>query len=100
MSALYTIRLIEVLSGEARDYVLDMSGDEGESLEELEHGIVFNWSENNYSCDCNRRILWYRAKGEEPPEDVNDRARVCRGWRGYRVESIKSQDGRVIYAEE
>lgn len=26
---------------------------------------VFNWAENNYSCDCNRRIFFRRTKGIE-----------------------------------
>ena len=25
---------------------------------------VFNWGENNYSCDCNRRIFFKRSKNE------------------------------------
>lgn len=29
----------------------------------------FNWSEGNYSCDCNRHLFFERAGGVEPYED-------------------------------
>lgn len=31
----------------------------------------FNWEENNYSCDCNRRLFWLRANNESD-EDAWD----------------------------
>lgn len=27
------------------------------------HDLLFEWLENNYSCDCNRKLYWMRAKG-------------------------------------
>ena len=29
----------------------------------------FNWSENNFSCDCNRVMFFSEAMGIEEPED-------------------------------
>lgn len=40
-----------------------------ESEEELIHCIVFSYTENNYSCDCNRRLFIARAYQEDEPED-------------------------------
>jgi len=37
--------------------------------EEDELPSVFNWQENNYSCDCNRHIFWLRANNEYNDED-------------------------------
>ena len=50
-------------TGEVREY---------ETHEILEigdkHPSVFNWQDNNYSCDCNRRLFFKRAKGEKTNE--------------------------------
>ena len=47
-------------TGEIRQY---------ETHEILEDGewfpSVFNWEENNYSCDCNREIFFERSNGKE-----------------------------------
>lgn len=33
------------------------------------HPNVFNWEENNYSCDCNRRIFFESSIGSELVDD-------------------------------
>jgi hypothetical protein len=33
-------------------------------------GIYFQWQENNYSCDCNRELFFYRARGKEPENEA------------------------------
>ena len=35
------------------------------TLSDWNKGTLFNWFENNYSCDCNRRLEFYRSKGLE-----------------------------------
>lgn len=32
-------------------------------------GVVFNWTEGNYSCDCNRGDFYAQA-GDEPDPDL------------------------------
>ena len=45
-----------------------------ETEEVLEHNAdkptVFNWKENNYSCDCNRELFFERAVGKEIDDDT------------------------------
>lgn len=31
-------------------------------------GVIFNWTEGNYSCDCNRGDFYARAGGEPDPD--------------------------------
>ena len=38
----------------------------------------FNWSENNFSCDCNRHLFFGRLGGEELGDDT-----VKCGWPEY-----------------
>ena len=55
----------------------------------------FQWSENNYSCDCNRRLFFERAGGREPEEHEMP----C-GEGRFLVVSIIHPDGRLLYTEE
>ena len=69
--------LIEkVETGERRWY------DEGDDYSAIE----FQWSEGNYSCDCNRALFFARAGGE-PEHDVD-----C-GEELYAVHAILREDG-------
>ena len=33
--------------------------------DEYADGLEFNWTENNFSCDCNRALAWLWAVGED-----------------------------------
>lgn len=57
--------------------------------EDWQEGSDYWWSEGNFGCDCNRRILFYRAKGV-PYEDIETQC----GDTGYSVLSIVLPDGR------
>lgn len=50
-------------TGEIRQYMTDEVLHDGDS-----HPSVFNWEENNFSCDCNRILFFLRAKGEDEEE--------------------------------
>lgn len=50
----------------------------------------FNWSENNYSCDCNRRIFFFRGMDFDSP-GCSDGA--------YRVRITRADDGSTLYDE-
>ena len=58
-------------------------------------GVLFNWQENNFSCDCNRHLSWLRAGGPGPDDDPhhNNAEREC-GQTAYRVPYIEWEDGR------
>ncbi len=43
-------------TGEVVDCIQDLEWDDGS---------FFWWTEGNMSCDCNRKVLFHRAKGEE-----------------------------------
>ena len=55
---------------------------------------VFNWEENNYSCDCNRKLFFHRALGEELEHEE-----IPCGFGEYSVELSNPYSGRVIYTE-
>jgi hypothetical protein len=60
-----------------------------------EHPSVFNWEENNYSCDCNRRLFFKRANNEETNDDWNVE---CSDGK-FSVNLKNKKDGKVYYRE-
>jgi hypothetical protein len=78
-------------TGEVREY---------ETTEIMEIGAdypnTFNWAENNYSCDCNRRIFFKRAAGE--PLCSLDCCPPCSDGL-YSVNLKNKRDGWVYYRE-
>lgn len=63
-----------------------------DSEEDLIQGILFQFSENNYSCDCNRKLFCAYANQLERP-DHNDE---CTETLRIREFSIIRPDGTVI----
>lgn len=67
------------------------------TLERLEddeiHPSTFNWEENNYSCDCNRRIFF---KGKNVTEE--DYNIECSDGK-FSVNLKNKNDGKVYYRE-
>lgn len=59
------------------------------------HPSTFNWAENNFSCDCNRSLFFYRAVGEEEPENENQQ---CTDGQ-YLVKLVNPVDGKIYYDE-
>ena len=60
-----------------------------------EHPSVFNWEENNFSCDCNRRLFFKRANNEETEDDCNAE---CSDGK-FSVNLKNKKDGKVYYRE-
>lgn len=77
-------------TGEIREY-------ETEELLELgsKHPKVFNWEENNYSCDYNRHIFFKRVYDEVTEDDW---VIECTEHR-YSVNLKNKKDGKVYYRE-
>lgn len=77
-------------TGEIREYETEeiLSHDD-------EHPPVFNWEENNYACDCNRRLFFKRVKNEETEDDWNV---PCSDGK-YSVNLKNKFDGSVYYRE-
>jgi len=77
-------------TGEIREY---------ETHEILEignkHPNVFNWEENNYSCDCNRLLFFKRAKGEETDKSFESE---CTDGK-FSVNLKNKMGGKVYYRE-
>lgn len=89
----YSIRLERVEDGEIVDYTMKHT-DDGSAL--------FQWRENNWSCDCNRIMDFERAKGT--PENVIDEmplvaTGMCISEGRYRCVYMKNPDGETIYSE-
>lgn len=53
------VSIIDTTTGETRTF--------HEADEEADEWPPFNWTEGNYSCDCNRALFFVRAKNEEDP---------------------------------
>src|SRR3990167_9381256 len=52
----------------------------------------FNWSDGNYSCDCNRELFWSRAAGVEVEESECSEGR-------FSVRVINPATGKAFYDE-
>ena len=72
---------------------------EYETNEMLENGCeypsFFNWEENNYACDCNRRIFFKSVKNELTDEDFH----VDCSEGKFSVNLKNKKDGKVYYRE-
>lgn len=87
-------------TGEVREYLTN------EILhDEEEHPSVFNWEENNYSCDCNRSLFFEYALmpcGGDG-EDAMDKAEAMGAGRcgegGFSVNLENPVDGEIYYRE-
>ena len=79
-------------TGEIREY---------DTVEVLNDGqdypSVFNWEENNFSCDCNRYLFFKYAGGEEA--EVSDEEITVCSEGGYSVNLKNKKDGKVYYRE-
>ncbi len=84
----------KVSTGEVVEYETDERLDFGE-----QEPCVFNWEENNYSCDCNRNLFFKRAKGEEiTDEDWN--APCPRAEENEYLVNLKNKlDSKIYYQE-
>lgn len=76
-------------TGEVRRYDTEELLEEGDK-----HPSVFNWEENNFSCDCNRELFFERAARHEIDIDVTK----CSDGR-YSVNLENPATGEVYYRE-
>ncbi len=84
----HTVLIKNNLTGEVVEHIDDY-GDKDDD--------VFIWEEGNNSCDCNRILYFYRAKGLS--EDEIDEMDVhCTGDM-FSVVSITNAAGKIIYSE-
>lgn len=82
------VRIRDNATGEVRPY-------EGHTIVDAygETPSDFMWADGNYSCDCNRRLFFRRAGGEDDEDGI-----VC-GDGAYSVQVFNPVDGRVFYDE-
>jgi len=76
-------------TGDIRDYESREIMKDGDK-----HPLTFNWAENNFSCDCNRRGFFRQAGFDYELEENN----VC-GEGAYSVQLVNPVDGKVYYDE-
>lgn len=62
---------------------------------DFDDGDMWNWTEGNYSCDCNRELFWNSANGESLNFD-NTRCSDDR----FSVLYVELSDGSKIKIEE
>lgn len=53
---------------------------------------VFNWEENNFSCDCNRQRFWLRVKGIELTDEEEDKQRCSDGKFSVNLQNAKTNE--------
>jgi hypothetical protein len=82
----YNVKITDTTTGETRTYFYDMDWDDASD---------WMWGDGNYSCDCNRSLMFMRATGIEP--ELDD-AREC-GDERYRV-VCQSLDGVELYSDD
>jgi len=57
--------ITNVATGETREHHDDLPGDPL-----FAHSTaLYQWTDGNYSCDCNRALFFARAAGDESPAD-------------------------------
>jgi hypothetical protein len=78
----------ENATGEVREHRSDEILDDGE-----ETPNTYMWEEGNYSCDCNRRLFFERANGED--EDIDSQ---CTGGK-FSVRLRNAKTGKIYYDE-
>jgi len=57
----YLVAIRKNDTGEIRIYRHDIAWDDTS---------MYQWTDGNYGCDCNRRLFWYRAAGDEAEEVI------------------------------
>lgn len=82
-------RIRDNFTGEVRNYQTNESLNDGEAFPS-----VFNWSDNNYSCDCNRALFFGYAAGKTHEETE----RPCGNGR-YAVQLQNPVTGYIYYDE-
>ena len=90
----YTVSMMEKATGITLNIRQEWTGDVSDDPDDDWHNTVaFNWGENNYSCDCNRRLVFKRANGEETDVMLSE----C-GNSAYHVNHITDDaTGEIIY---
>lgn len=81
------------ITGEVREYLTDEVLHEGD-----EHPSVFNWKENNYSCDCNRGLFFEYALMNDMDEAEKRGGGKC-GEGGFSVNLQNPVTGEIYYRE-
>ena len=54
---------------EVRLFEDDWTDRPGEDVVERNGDMLYQWTEGNYGCDCNRALFFARAAGEEEEEE-------------------------------
>jgi hypothetical protein len=67
-----------------------------EEIADLDEPSTSTWEEGNYSCDCNRRIFYYRAGGTAI--EIGGAHDAC-GDGAYSVRLRNAKTGKVFYDE-
>lgn len=55
----YWAIIVKVETGEVQAHEFHAGADP------YDDATIFSWQENNYSCDCNRELMFERARGNE-----------------------------------
>jgi hypothetical protein len=94
----YTVNMTHVASGETVEFTEAYGTWENYHRgDDWETDPVFIWSDGNFSCNCNRDLFFWRAKGIEPEDDEEC---GCLDYENYRVNWMRNDEtGNIIYEE-
>lgn len=94
----YSVSLTHVPSGETVEFTETWDYPNYTRGEDWETDPVFLWADGNYSCNCNRDVVFQQAKGVENYDHGDDKG--CVEFDEYRVNWIRNNEtGRIIYEE-
>lgn len=67
------VTLLRVADGATRVVVDNVGRVMDRGIVAAMEDVEFHWHDGNYGCDCNRKLLFARAAGEEdPPEELDE----------------------------
>lgn len=88
----YRVRIRCNATGEVRVVSSAFDWERESSWEDWRDGLVFQWTDGNFGCDCNRELFFRDAGGEEFDAD----AVQCLPSGRYTVIDVACPNGEVI----
>ena len=101
----YTVSLTRVSDGDTIAFQDEWGWATYVRKEWWESDPVFIWTEGNYSCNCNRFLFYWRAKGktEEEIDDLDPNKGengYCSAYEDFQLNWIRNDEtGNIIYGQ-
>lgn len=74
------------------EYKNDAVGVWREKIEWEPHNAIFQWTDGNYGCDCNRHLFFERQLGQKTEDQLDEDNTPCGNNLLYEMLSIEVDD--------